>query len=247
MRGNPLNGGDSGPALGATALSPADFPLGSPQSRAATRVLLAQRRPKFSGADRDALILYAGAHWINRSMEPDGLEHTAAYQRGRKLHDERHGPVIPAHLDPHYKRSTQASLRFELVFGREPKPGDSLRYIDVERSHEAFLSSIGDFIGAWRRQIPDMLCPLKIEDGRLYHRLRRGACWPGNEIIAIEGEWREAIDQSPQRWWSNVERDVGEVGLGVNLAEMPRVSAVVFSGVVDGQHRCRPATEEDLT
>src|SRR5205814_2805853 len=157
----------------------------------------------------------------------------AAYQRGRKLHDERHGPVIPAHLDPHYKRSTQASLRFELVFGREPKPGEMLRYIDVERSHGAFLSSIKDFIGAWQRQIPDMLCPLKIEDGHFYHHLRRGACSPGGEIIAIEGEWREAISQGPQRWWSNVIWAVGEVGLALNQAKAPYVAAVTFLGVGD--------------
>ncbi len=209
--------------------------------------MLSERRPKLSSADKDALILYAGAPWIKRSMDADELGHTAAYTRGAKLHDEIHGPVVPAHLDPHYKRSTQTSLRFESVVGREPKPGDILRYVDVERSQEAFLSKIRGFIGAWQRQIPDMLCPLRIDDGRLYRHLRKSTCSPCNGLAALDGGWHEAIDEGPQSRWRDVERETaGEVGPPVNLAEIPRVAAVVFLGVVNGKHRCRPATEDEL-
>jgi hypothetical protein len=88
-----------------------------------------------------------------------------------------------------------------------------------------------------------MLCPWKIEDRRLYRHLRKGACSPGNGLAALDGGWHEAIDEGPQSRWRDVEREAwGEVGPPINPAEIPRVAAVVFEGVVDGKHRCRPAT-----
>jgi hypothetical protein len=65
MSGKPLNGNGNGRLLGATVLSPADFPLGSPQSRAAARVMLTERRPKLSSADKQRrAIVDACKQWV---------------------------------------------------------------------------------------------------------------------------------------------------------------------------------------
>ena len=53
------------PALPATGINPAGFPLGSVESRAAIRALLL-RRSALSDDDTDALVIYAGASTSTR-------------------------------------------------------------------------------------------------------------------------------------------------------------------------------------
>ena len=69
----------------ATGSSPADFPLGSTQSRVAARALLS-RRNTLSQYGEDALTLYRGAVYLNAGMNPNcmHLEATAAYRRGKE-------------------------------------------------------------------------------------------------------------------------------------------------------------------
>jgi hypothetical protein len=73
-----------------------------------------------------------------------------------------------AHLDQHLERSSPASLAFESVNGREPREGDLLSYEDVARdqSSEFFVA----FIDAWKRRLPGLVCPLKLENGDLHFR-----------------------------------------------------------------------------
>ncbi len=75
--------------------------------------------------------------YVDATMAPSchDIEATAAYKRGRELRNVLYGPIIPAHLDEHIKRYTRASGEFELVFGREPKAGDMLRYEEVLVMH----------------------------------------------------------------------------------------------------------------
>ena len=120
---------------------------------------------------------------------PGRWQGTAAYRRGQTLHDAIYAPILPAHLDPHYQRSTGASLQFEELYGRELTAGDMLQRSDIERCHEWYLSRVARFIAAWQRQIPEALCPLKIEDGCLYEREMAGL--GGREA---PGGWREAIE-----------------------------------------------------
>src|SRR3982074_298259 len=115
MNRNPLNLNKSDDELPATESSPADFPLGSIQSRAAARALLQTKAPRLSQSvqfDEDADVVYRiVCEYFDATMDPTyhEVEPTEVYARGKELHDSRHGPIIPFHLDEHAKRSTFAS------------------------------------------------------------------------------------------------------------------------------------------
>lgn len=257
MNCNRLNLNISDAELPATESSPADFPLGSPQSRAAARALLQAKAPRLSQSvqfDDDAYVIYrVVCEHFDATMDPTyhEVEPTEIYTRGKELRDRRHGPIIPIHLDEHAKRSTFASWEFESAFGREPEAGDMLRcyHVGIMRNPELNSAWLGRFFEAWRRQLPHMVCPLKFEDSRLFKRL-------------TSGSWEEDVTIQPQAWWWGVECDAfgrtsGEWAYGRTpsmwqdpdprpLDRMPTIGGVVFLGVVSGKHRCRPATEEEL-
>jgi hypothetical protein len=244
--------------LAATELNPADFPLGSPQSRAIARALLQGRRPpQLSQHDEDALLLHAGAvHLGGASPGSPELEVTTPFARGGELHQRKFGPVVAAHLDEHLKRLTQASSAFERLFGREPERGDVLSYehIAVLHSPEFNAERFLPFIAAWQRQLPELVCPLRFEEGSLLKRV-------------IEGQghvWQEETDIQPQGVWRQIEHECRwhELGMPVRMASdppietMPTILAFVFLGVARGQagplgfaepkHTCRPCTKKEL-
>jgi hypothetical protein len=102
-------------------------------------------------------------------------------------------------------------------------------------SSENYSREFGRIIEAWQRQLPQLTCPLKFEDGRLFRRLcpnRRGEM----------PTWEEDVRIQPQERWLSI----FEVLLNSDLEAMLIVSAVAFQGVVGAKHQCRPATEEDL-
>jgi len=106
--------------------------------------------------DEDALAIYNSSSYLDVTVAPSchDIETTAAYKRGTELRDALYGPIIPAYLDEHIKRYTRASGKFELVFGREPKAGDMLRYEHVALMHstEHYARELGRMIEAWQRQ-----------------------------------------------------------------------------------------------
>src|ERR1035438_1763927 len=93
MSAKSLRGKDNHNLLSATNLSPADFPLGSPESRAAARAILASAN-RLSQTDIDARILYGGTCYMNQVMSPSSsdLENTDIYRRGKEIYLRRHGP-----------------------------------------------------------------------------------------------------------------------------------------------------------
>jgi hypothetical protein len=95
---------------------------------------------------------------------------------------------------------------------REPVPGDVLRYQDVFFSD---LMCYELFITAWHRQIPELLCPLKVENDHLFYhqdpRYNDGQEWNGPD--------KHTLSHCP---------------------------AVVFLGLIDGEHKCRPATASEI-
>jgi hypothetical protein len=217
------------PLLPATGINPASFPLGSMESRAAIRALLLGRSA-LSDDDMDALVLYAGAVFLDARMKPNyrELEATAAYQRGAEIYRLRRGPTLLAHVDQHLERSTLASLEFEAVNGREPRAGDRLSYEDVARNQDTpFLAA---FINAWDRRLPGLVCPLKVQDGVPYFRTLGDGC---NEI------WQQKTDAGPQARWCAVQRDAMSNEPGA-FEDMPTVPGVRFLGVMNGKHRCKP-------
>jgi hypothetical protein len=229
MRANKMIPNRKCPALPATEINPASFPLGSMESRAAIRALLL-RRSALSDDDLDALVLYAGVVYLDARMMPSyrELEATAAYQRGAELYRLRRGPTLLAHLDEHLDRSSIASLEFEIVNGREPKAGDLLSYDDVarDRNGEFFVA----FIDAWKRRLPGLACPLKLQDGELYFRTH------GDESSEV---WHQKTDAGPQARWRAVQRDA-KGNESAAVLDMPFAPAIRFLGAVNGKHRCKP-------
>lgn len=180
------------------------------------------------------------------------LEPMAIYTKGREVYERRHGAKIPFHLSDHATRSTNASYEFELAFGREPDAGDMLRCYHVGRIvHNPEISSVqfDRLFETWRRQLPRVICPLKFEKDQLFKRVKSGdweedvtigaqAKWWGVECDVFNrtsGEW--AYGRTPQLWQEPDPRP---------LDSMPTIGGVVFLGVVEGKHQCRPATEEEL-
>jgi hypothetical protein len=223
----------------ATDLNPADFPLGSLQSRAIARRLSAQLN-SLPPADEDALILFGGAVYLNARMTPGykELEGTEVYKRGEQLSLQRYGPILPASEDPRSARATLASLEFERVFGREPEAGDTMTRTQVyeSRNPEEIELEYGMFIEAWNRQLPEFPCPLRLEAGHLFRRVASRS---------EEGvEWQEAVDVYGPAHWRFVEyeasRDLMRARRVQQLENAPHIAAAVFSGVVDGRHSCKP-------
>lgn len=243
--------------ISATNLNPADYPLGSPESRATARAMLAQiNRPTEAQRDEsDCRWLYVGKSYL-RDAEQVGpcrqrllcpgskdLENTQAYTRGESLSRARSVPVVPSHLDPVSRRSTMPSRAFEQIHGREPSAGDVFRFAHVKewlsRHPRGYDIGIAFFIEAWKRQIPELPCPLKQENGLLFCRYDPAS---NNGV-----EWEEAKEQYPTVWWRYAEEEAF-AHLGIKaLCEIPHTEAVVFLGVVDGKHRCRLATEDEIT
>ena len=85
-------------------------------------------------------------------------------------------------------------------------------------------------IAAWQRQLPDLPCPLKFENGRLFKRQRNGG-------------WFEEVSVNWTTHWWDVEcdaRGTQEYPDPDQLTRMPSILGVVFLGVIDGKHACRP-------
>ena len=158
-------------------------------------------------------------------------------------------PHRPAYQDPKWNQRTNASTEFEYCFCREPVKGDLLRWehVRVMRGPELNEAKFRAQIDAWERRLPQLSCPLKFEDGRLFKRQR-------------DGEWFEAVDVSWSAHWWGVECDARsapeEWAYGTcpelwsdpdpdPLARMPSIVAVTFLGVIEGKMACRVATEEE--
>jgi hypothetical protein len=185
-------------------------------------------------------------------MDPcySDLEATTVYRHGMELHGLRHGKTNLSHYNAHLDRSNRASIEFGYAFGREPNQGDilSFQHVQVTRGPAALKVVFGQLIEAWRRQIPDLMCPYKFEGDRLFRHLRRGACRPCNGGAAIEGGWHEAIDEGPEWNWREIEKEMnGYSWQPPKLADIPTIPAIEFLGLVDGKHAFRLAFSQDLT
>ena len=238
--------------IAAMEASPADFPLGSPQSRALARAWAEAKNPKSRKEvqrDQDALELYQMTLQLNGRTYPDRtiIQNLPIMLRAKELRLLKYGPVIPIHECPEWSRWTSSSHEFELCFGREPKMGDLLRWEHVRtmRGPEMNELTFQPQIEAWHRQLADLPCPLKFEDGRLFKRTRTG-------------DWFEEVSIAWQSHWMFVEKDAGvdypdglyellmQPDSDVHSLATMSVMGVTFLGLIDGKHACRPATKEEL-
>ncbi len=241
--------------LATTTRKPGDFSFGSPESRAIARSILqpANQLPLLSQEELDCLRLYSGESYLNVTTRPDckDLERTPAYAHGKEIHLLLCGPTVPYHLNAKAKRSSLASISFGAAFGREPRAGDILRFEDVQRAAIGKRHSVENFIRAWKRQLPEMPCPLRVDGERIFCRVKRNqnSYLRPPSVPADDGfYWAEASEFSAQEKWRRVELhafDAYAKEHGIRqLGTLPHCPAVVFLGVVDGEHRCRPQVSD---
>ena len=217
---------------------PGDFPLGSLESRAAARAMLQMSR-QLSSYDADCLTICCMIPYIHAGVDPDYqvLGATEVYKRGEQLHDRLYGPVVPSHLDPEDKRRTMASIFFDDINGRQPAPGDVLRYEQIAEIYcgEGFKQKIERFEQAWARRLTNLPCPLKFENGRLYCR---------SADSKPKGAWVENDIGDPRFWWSDIEAaalgNPGRERTEFAPDWRPAISAVVFVESEDGKRRAEP-------
>jgi hypothetical protein len=194
--------------------------------------------------DYDAGTIYRGTCYLDATMylSYDKVAPTELYARGKELHEKRYGPIIPAYLDSHLKRSTLASIEFEFVFDREPRVVDILHFAQVAtlRAPEANAYYFGEFIAAWNLHLSHLECPLKFGDGTLFKRLMP-------ERRMQEARWKPDSSIEPDEKWWGIECEMNR-RLGLSTLHAEEGLAVTFLGVsaVDGEHECRPATAVEL-
>jgi hypothetical protein len=234
---NPLWSKEKARSQGATNTGPkpGDFPIGSMASRAAARAVVEHaklHKDELSQEDADALTLYHLVPLLTSPMSPSyrELEATAAYKRGKEVHERLHGPVTPGFPEPSIGT---AALSFQMRFGREPAEGDVLRYQDVLLCD---LVQYDTFIKAWNRQIPDLPCPLKVENGQLF--------WHQNPRYNHGQEWIGPNERTLSHWYC-VEANANG-GIYPPVKDAPTIPAVVFLGLIDREHKCRPATSREI-
>lgn len=199
------------------------------------------RQPSLCEFDDDALTIYSSMSYLDATLSPTyyDVEPLPIYARGSVLRDELYGPIIPAHLDEELKRYSRASGEFRMAFGREPKAGDVLRYEHVAWTHraEVYARHFAKLTAAWKRQLPHLVCPLKFEDGRLFRRCRVAR----SKECAEQVIWEEDPAIQPDvRWFK-----IPVVLSNTDFESKTTIYAVMFQGIIDSKHRCRPATEEE--
>ncbi len=221
--------------MGATASTPrpTDFPLGSPESRAAARAMLTSNSA-MTPYDEDCYWVYEAVCHINVMVSPswNDIVPTDAYQRGQEIDELRNGPVIPAHLDTKFNRQTSASIFFTGIHHKDPVPGDILRYEDVARilAPERLAQVLRTMQEAWKRRLPEFPFPFKVDGRTFYKRTSDGK----GKITWVKDERWNLYDI-----WGGVEADA----LGRQQFDPPRppaIRSVVFVESKDGKYRTKP-------
>jgi hypothetical protein len=215
---------------------PGNYPLGSMESRAAARAMLAAQEPSFSEEEADAFVLYKGYFLLTARMSPDyhDVEQLEIYKLGKNVYEAIYGEIVPMHLNPAAQRGTTASFAFEMRFNREPEAGDVLHLSDVKARHREDVDGMRSFVDVWNRRVANLKCPFLVEENKLLCRMKP-------DRIGQGPRWEEDHRTAENDWWW-IECDaLGERAWGSSLPEgyRPTLSSVEFVGVVDGRHRCR--------
>jgi hypothetical protein len=211
MQDKPLKHNGVRLAQVATGMSPADFPLGSLESRAIARALLDHAegmKPQLSEYEEDALTIYRFApHLLDRhGMSPSlsDVEGTVVYQDGNELHERmaaREGSEDPLTLER--RREDPFSCVDEMLEQRdiEPPPRDA-KWRKPFLLVLVYSSILWNLQQAWERQLSYLAFPIKTEgedgDARLYLR-------------QPSGEWREETDEDKKRRIVGPEKELREL------------------------------------
>ena len=183
-------------AQAATGMSPADFPLGSMQSRAAARAIVdhsERSKPRISQYDQDALTIVSGVSLFLCGLELESVSRevraTAIYKRGTQLELEASDSSEPTQWDgdgtDRLAEILQSGLQrsgVDVEFRpKEVKWHKPLVWLLVQRA------LLNDFEEAWKRQLPEMPFPVKVESDHDSYTFRMYYRQPS-------GQWKEKTD-----------------------------------------------------
>lgn len=215
--------------LGATdsAPQPGDFPLGSVESRAAARGKL-MRMQEMTPFDKDCLVIKRMVPLIySYSPNSRDIHETDVGKRGWEI-CQTLNPIVPYHLDPfqqqqsRFRRCHQAYMQFHILRRRLPVPGDALQQQEIERRWgvQVMARVVGEFRAAWLRRLPQLPCPVKFDQDRVWCR--------SAESNRSEEIWeQDYIPQTAPEIWPLIEAEAlgKESSPGKNR---PTLSAIVF-------------------
>jgi hypothetical protein len=173
----------------ATGMSPADFPLGSMQSRAAARAIVdhsERSKPRTSQYDQDALAIVRGDSLFLCGLELESVSRevraTAIHKRGTQLELEASDYSEPTKWD--WDGTDRVAEILQSVLQRS---GVDVEFRPKEvKWHEPLVwllaqrAMLNDFEEAWKRQLPEMPFPVKVESDydtytfRVYYRQPSG-------------------------------------------------------------------------
>ncbi len=181
-------------AQAATGMSPADFPLGSTQSRAAARVLLdhsERSKPRRSQYDQDALQIASFTRLFLCGLETEQVSRevkaTAIYQHGERLEHEPsdYSEAMQWDKEPN---DTLAEI-LQAAMGRAGSnvelPAKDVKWRNPLVRLLTGQALLTGFEAAWKRQLPEMPFPVRVEiDGDTFHMYFRQP----------SGQWEEKAD-----------------------------------------------------
>lgn len=183
-------------AQAATGMSPADFPLGSMQSRAAARAIVdhsERSKPRISQYDQDALAIVRGGSLFLCGLELESVSRevraTPIYKRGTQLELEASDYSEPTQWDgdgtDRLAEILQSGLqRSGVNVEFRPKDVKWHKPLVILLAQRTLL--IG-FEEAWKRQLPEMPFPVRVEsdDDRYTFRLY---------CRQSSGQWKEETE-----------------------------------------------------
>jgi hypothetical protein len=193
----------------ARPLSPANFPLGSLQSRAAVRAMLAVLSKPIPQADRDCLTIYHNAILVDYGHEPDRttLQATAAYKRGAELYRQSHGGRESWERDGETNRAELyfkvCRRNFQVIQRREPLPGDVLTFEQFAKAELAVqLFTLDNFRKAWERVIPGLPFPFKMEGSQIFRRVKYNKWCVASGVYSQDeiGTWEKDAPRADITW-----------------------------------------------
>ena len=200
MKDKSINRNGIRSAQAATGVSPADFALGSMQSRAAARAVVdhsERSKPRRSQYDEDALRIVSGDRMFLCGLKAEPisrqLKATAIYQHGERLESlpsDEGGDPGQWDNDPIDRLAELMQLawrRSERKVELPPKEAKWRKPLLLLLAQQALLAL---FQAAWERQLPETPFPVRVERHgdtfQMYYR-------------QPSGQWEENIDNHMSR------------------------------------------------
>jgi len=110
-------------------------------------------------------------------------------------------PIVPCHLDPFqqsgsFQRCRETYMYFHVVQRRIPVSGDVLQKQEIEKRWgvHVMAKAVGEFRAAWARRLPQLPCPVKFGQDRVWCRSAESK--PGKELW----EQDEFPQTTPEIW-----------------------------------------------